>query len=84
MANVEMYSRESCAFSFRAKGLLYARGVTYHEIDIEREPDREQEMLSRCGSTTVPQIFIGGVRIGGATELGALETSGRLDELLSS
>jgi glutaredoxin 3 len=84
MTKVEIYSKESCAYSFRAESLLDAKGVKYLEIDIEQDPSQEQELLNRCGSSTVPQIFINGVHIGGANELGALETAGRLDELLNS
>jgi glutaredoxin 3 len=84
MTKVEIYSKESCAYSFRAESLLDAKGVKDLEIDIEQDPSQEQELLNRCGSSTVPQIFINGVHIGGANELGALETAGRLDELLNS
>ena len=84
MAKVEVYSEESCAYCYRAKSLLDAKGVMYLEIDIEQDPSQEPELLNRCGSSTVPQIFVNGVHIGGANELGALETAGRLDELLNS
>ena len=57
-------------------------GVTIS--DIEQDPSQEQKLLNRCGSSTVPQVFVNGVHIGGANELGALETAGRLDELLNS
>ncbi len=54
------------------------------EIDLEEDPAREEEMIRlSSGRTEVPQIFIGGIHIGGADELGALETSGRLEELLN-
>ena len=40
-------------------------------------------MVTRAGGrTTVPQIFIDGVHIGGSDELAALERAGKLDPLL--
>lgn len=70
MTKVEIYSKESCAYSFRAKSLLDAKGVKYLEIDIEQDPSQEQELLNRCGSSTVPQIFVNWVHIGGPMSLG--------------
>jgi glutaredoxin 3 len=41
-------------------------------------------MLSRAnGRTTVPQIFVGAVHVGGCDDLYALDASGRLDPLLA-
>ena len=75
---------ESCAFSFRVKSLFDARGVSYQEIDLEEDPSREEEMARLSGGRTeVPQIIINGTHIGGSDELGALDTSGRLDEMLN-
>ncbi len=84
MAEVVIYTKESCAYCFRVKSLLDARGVSYREIDLEEDPAREEEMIRlSSGRTEVPQIFINGIHIGGSDELGGLETSGRLDELLN-
>ena len=42
-------------------------------------------MVQRAGGrTTVPQIFIGGQHIGGCDDLMALESRGKLDELLAA
>ncbi len=40
-------------------------------------------MLERAnGGTTVPQIFIDGVHVGGSDQLAGLEASGKLDAML--
>ncbi|NNE06403.1 MAG: O-acetylserine lyase, partial [Xanthomonadales bacterium] len=41
-------------------------------------------LLDRLGTPTIPQIFIGGQHIGGATDLFAALKEGRLEELLSA
>jgi glutaredoxin 3 len=80
---VEIYTKWGCGYCYRAKALLDGKGVAYEEIDITTGGPKRQEMLSRApGRTTVPQIFIGGVHVGGSDDLAALERSGKLDMLL--
>jgi glutaredoxin 3 len=66
-----------------AERLLRARGV--NEIDkirVDLEPGRRAEMVERTGRTTVPQIYIGELHVGGFEELSALDQGGRLGPLL--
>jgi glutaredoxin 3 len=54
------------------------------EIDLSTHRERRGEMIERAhGRTTVPQIFIGPVHVGGSDDLHALERAGKLDALLS-
>ncbi|HUB95255.1 MAG TPA: glutaredoxin domain-containing protein, partial [Stellaceae bacterium] len=65
------------------RALLDRKGVAYEDIDLLEDPSRRDEMVERSGGgTTVPQIFIDGVHIGGSDELVALEAAGKLDPLL--
>ena len=83
--NVEIYTSPLCGFCHAAKRLLTSKGVSFAEVDVTREPQRRQEMLSRAnGKYTVPQIFIGEIHVGGCDELYALERSGKLDPLLAA
>jgi glutaredoxin 3 len=85
MPDVEIYTTPFCGYCVRAKRLLDGKGVAYQEIDVWAEPDRREEMVRRAdGRRTVPQIFIDGRGIGGSDDLHALNTSGRLDALLSA
>jgi glutaredoxin 3 len=85
MPRVEIYTTPLCPYCVRAKRLLDRKGVTYSEVDLWQEPRRRGEMLSRsAGRTTVPQIFIGDVGIGGSDELHALDAAGKLDPLLAA
>lgn len=83
MANVTLYTRTYCPYSRRAKEILRTKGIEFHEIDIERDPSREAEMIERAaGRDTVPEIFIEGHHIGGCDELEMLEAEGQLDAML--
>lgn len=84
MAKVEVYSSMWCPFCYRAKQLLKKKGVTFEEIDVDGSPAVRAAMRERAGGRhTVPQIFINDNGIGGCDELYALESQGKLDELLN-
>lgn len=85
MKPVEIYTTAYCGFCHAAKRLLTAKGVSFAEIDVGRDPSRRAEMTQRArGGRTVPQIFIGGEHIGGCDELYALERAGKLDPMLAA
>jgi glutaredoxin 3 len=66
-----------------ADRLLASKGVSaVSRIRVDIEPERRGEMIERSGRTTVPQIFVGKVHVGGYDELSALDRAGRLDGLL--
>lgn len=80
---IDIYTKFGCGFCFRAKRLLNSKGVTYEEYDITMGGPKRDEMLERApNATTVPQIFIGDVHVGGSDDLAALESAGKLDAML--
>jgi glutaredoxin 3 len=82
-AKVEIFTKFACPFCMRAKMLLDSKGVDYIEFDAAGDAIR-QEMLARAnGRTSVPQIFIDGVHIGGCDDLFALNDGNKLDALLN-
>lgn len=84
MAEVEIYSSPLCGYCHRAKHLLTSKDVSFTEIDVLMDGARKQEMIKRAGGrTSVPQIFIDDMHIGGSDELHALERNGELDSLLA-
>jgi glutaredoxin 3 len=84
MAQVEIYTRDYCYYCQAAKELLNRKAVPFSEINTTGRPDLRVEMVNRAnGRTTVPQIFVGAVHVGGCDDLYALEASGRLDPLLA-
>ena len=85
MTAVVMYTTAICPYCQRAEALLKARGVAEIEkIRIDLEPDRRDEMMTRTGRRTVPQIFIGATHVGGFDELSALDREGKLVPLLAA
>ncbi len=83
MPTIEIYSKPTCPYCIKAKTLLTAKGVSFEDTDITKHPERRDEMIQRANNrTTVPQIFIDGLHIGGCDDLHALEASGKLNTLL--
>jgi len=80
-----MYSTAVCPFCLRAEMLLNSKGVTEIEkIRVDLDPLQREEMLSKTGRRTVPQIYINDTHVGGFDELAALEHAGKLDSLLAA
>jgi glutaredoxin 3 len=84
MAKVTLYTRPFCGYCARALALLTEKGVDFNEIEAGMDPALRQEMMTRSGRTTFPQIFIGDSHIGGCDDLMALEREGKLDDLLAA
>ncbi len=81
-AAVTLYVTGWCPYCQRAKGLLAQKGVSFTEINIDDDAKFRQEMISRSGRRSVPQIFIGDTHVGGCDDLFALDGSGELDRLM--
>jgi glutaredoxin 3 len=84
MASVTIYTTRYCPYCHAAKALLDRKGVAFTEIDVSGDREGRQQMTQRAnGRTTVPQIFIGAVHVGGCDDLYELEQGGKLDPLLA-
>jgi len=77
-----MYATGWCPYCQRARNLLGAKNISFDEIDVEASPELREEMKSRSGRSTVPQIFIGATHVGGFDDLDSLDRDGGLDRLL--
>ena len=60
MADIEIYTQDTCPYCQRAKGLLNELGLSYTEYEVSFDADKRAEMISRSQRYTVPQIFIDG------------------------
>lgn len=84
MRKIELYTSPTCGFCHAAKRLLARKGTGFDEFDVSRSPEKRREMMVRAnGRSTVPQIFVGDVHVGGFDDLRALERAGKLDPLLA-
>ncbi len=83
-AKVVIYSTASCPYCDRAKQLLTAKHVDFTEIRVDTNPELREEMVTKSGRRTVPQIFINDQPIGGFDDMAALEKQGKLTDLLNS
>ena len=84
MPSVEIYTKSFCPYCWRAKMLLESKGVSFSEISVDFGGAERMRMIERAGGrTTVPQIFIGEVHVGGCDDLMALEREGKLDALIA-
>ena len=84
MQKVTVYTAGNCCYCHMAKDLLRRKGAAFEEVDLTGRSDLRDELISRSGRRTVPQIWIGDTHIGGCDDLLDLERSGRLDTLLTA
>jgi glutaredoxin 3 len=83
MPNVEIYTQPWCPYCSLAKALLERKQIAFREIHAPSGSAERDESVRRSGRSSVPQIFIDGVHIGGCDDLMALDAKGKLDPLLA-
>lgn len=81
-AEVVIYSTGFCPYCVRARKLLEAKGVQFKEIRVDWDAKERQEMETRSGRRSVPQIFVGDLHVGGFDDMWALERGGKLNRIL--
>ena len=84
MAEVIIYTSKMCGFCTAAKNLLTRKGVSFREFDGTFDTKIRQEMITKSGRATFPQIFINGKHVGGCDDLHDLDDSGKLDPMLNA
>jgi len=89
---VVMFQTRWCGYCHSARQLLQKLAVPHRLVDLDSEEYQSlgggasirAELMRRTGSRTVPQIFIGGEYIGGATETIAAFRDGSLHDKLQA
>jgi cysteine synthase A len=87
---VVLFALEWCEFCWSVRKLFAKLDIPYQAIDLDsvkyQENDRGSKiravLLDQLGSPTIPQIYIGGKHVGGATDLFATYSSGDLARML--
>jgi len=82
MRKVTIYSMEVCASCDQVKNMLSAREIPYEEIVMGPDSPELEELTQRSGMTSLPQVYVGSILLGGGTETMAAASSGMLDDLL--
>ena len=89
---VVMFAFEWCEFCWSVRKMLAAVDIPYRSIDLDSVAYQENDwggqiraaLNARFDVKTIPQIFIGGRHIGGATETFDAFNEGELQIMLSS
>lgn len=85
MPKVVIYTATLCPYCHMAKELLRTKGAEYEEVNVTGKSALRAEMSSKAGGrSTVPQIWVGDVHVGGCDDLYCLERAGKLDALLNA
>jgi len=89
---IVLFALEWCEFCWSVRKLFAKLEVPYRAIDLDSVQYQENNLggkiravlLDQLGSPTIPQIYIGGKHIGGATDLFAAYKNSELSALLAS
>ena len=81
---IKIYSTNWWGSCIAAKKMLDDMGVSYEEINIEKEDIDRDDLVKLTGGYTVPQIIINDNPVGGFDELLQLNQSGKLKEFLAN
>ena len=80
---IEIYSKSTCPYCYRAKDLLVKKKLEFTEYDLLDNPELRTEMIERSGGlSTVPQIFINDKYLSDCDGLYTLEQNGTLDSII--
>ena len=66
--DVTVFTREGCEFCVRAKGMLREAGIEFEELVLNRDYT-EASLRAVSGRSSVPQVFVNGIHIGGSENL---------------
>ena len=80
---ITIYSTAICPYCVAAKNFLKSKGLGWNEVRIDTDFAAREAMLARAKRTSVPQIFIGDVHVGGYDDMMALHRAGKLEPLLA-
>jgi cysteine synthase A len=88
---VVLFALEWCEFCWAVRKLFNELGIAYRSVDLDSVAYQEDDwggqirgvLRSRLGSNTIPQIFIGGEHLGGATDTFEAYKTGELQKHLA-
>ncbi|WP_268874328.1 glutaredoxin family protein [Tropicimonas marinistellae] len=91
---VVIFALEWCEFTWSVRNMFAEAGIDYESVDLDSvaflngDPERATRyravLREITGAPTIPQIFVGGQHIGGATETFDAFNSGELQAALAT
>ena len=89
---VLMYVLEWCEFCWSVRKMFEEAGIPYTAIEVDSVAYQKDNhgtrlrsaLLEICGTHTIPQVFVGGEHIGGATETFDAYNAGTLRKMLEA
>lgn len=82
LPQVTIYSTAVCPYCVMAKNFLKSKGREWTEVRVDTNPAQREKMVALTKRTSVPQIFVGDVHVGGYDDMMALHRAGKLEPLL--
>ncbi|HMA10472.1 MAG TPA: glutaredoxin domain-containing protein, partial [Steroidobacteraceae bacterium] len=88
---VVMFALEWCEFCWSVRRLFSHLGIAFRSIDLDAAVLQERDfgsrlraaLSARTGIVTIPQIFVGGTLLGGATDVIEAHRAGKLQSALA-
>ena len=56
--NITIFTTTTCAYCPMVKKYLGAKGLAYNEVNLDQNPERQQEALALSGALTVPVTVV--------------------------
>lgn len=56
--NITIYTTNTCAYCVMVKKWLGGKGYQYEEVNLDQQPERQQEALAISGALTVPVTVV--------------------------
>ena len=81
--SITIYSTAICPYCVAAKNFLKSKGKAWTEVRIDTDPAEREKMVALARRTSVPQIFVGEVHVGGYDDMMAMHREGRFEPLLA-
>jgi glutaredoxin 3 len=82
MRPVTIYTDEICTLCHSVENLLNVREIPYEKVIVTEGSDEHQQLAERSGMTSLPQVYVGSLLVGGYRETLAADQAGMLADLL--
>ncbi len=60
MNNITVYTTTQCPYCVMIKNFLNEKGISFKEVNVERNPEMMQQLVEKTGQMGVPQTEVNG------------------------